>query len=189
MKLPTPEAGLVIGYSYLWAREHSAGRQEGVKNRPCAIVAARQVIEGREVVTVIPITHTPPNDPADAVEIPAALKAHLGLDEHRSWAVVTETNDGLGLTFDPFLVGRLHGSTTACCLRASSPTSATRFCRRTFAASSPLCQVRNEEPAARRWSSHQPQNRTVADIVAADYSARRNAAPSASSTRAPRCAR
>jgi hypothetical protein len=47
MKLPTPEAGLVIGYSYLWAREHSAGRQEGVKNRPCAIVAARQVIEGR----------------------------------------------------------------------------------------------------------------------------------------------
>ncbi len=95
MKLPAPEPGLVIGYSYLWAREHGAGREEGVKNRPCAIVAARQVIEGREVVTVIPITHAPPNDPADAVEIPAALKAHLGLDERRSWAVVTETNDFL----------------------------------------------------------------------------------------------
>ena len=95
MKLPAPEAGLVIGYSYLWAREHGAGREEGVKNRPCAIVAARQVIEGREVVTVIPITHTPPNDLADAIEIPAALKAHLGLDEHQSWAVVTETNDFL----------------------------------------------------------------------------------------------
>jgi hypothetical protein len=95
MTLPTPEPGLVIGYSYLWAREHGAGKEEGVKNRPCAIVAARQVVEGRDVITVIPITHTPPNDPADAVEIPAAVKVHLGLDEHRSWAVVSETNDFL----------------------------------------------------------------------------------------------
>lgn len=53
------------------------------------------MIEGREIVTVIPITHTPPNDPADAVEIPAAVTTHLGLDEHRSWAVVSETNDFL----------------------------------------------------------------------------------------------
>jgi hypothetical protein len=36
-----------------------------------------------------------PADPADAVEIPAALKAHLGLDYGRSWIVVTETNDFL----------------------------------------------------------------------------------------------
>jgi hypothetical protein len=56
---------------------------------------ARQVIEGREVVTVVPVTHSPPTDPADAVEIPPALKAHLGLDDQRSWIVVTETNDFL----------------------------------------------------------------------------------------------
>ena len=95
MSLPTPKPGLVIGYVYLWAREHAGGAEEGRKDRPCAIVAARQMIEGREVVTVIPITHTPPADPADAVEIPAPLKAHLGLDAARSWAVVTETNDFL----------------------------------------------------------------------------------------------
>ena len=59
------------------------------------LFAARQVIEGREVVTVVPITHTPPGDPADAIEIPAPLKAHLGLDEAPSWVVVTETNDFL----------------------------------------------------------------------------------------------
>jgi hypothetical protein len=53
------------------------------------------VIEGREVVTVVPVTHTPPRDLADAVEIPPALKAHLGLDDERSWIVVTETNDFL----------------------------------------------------------------------------------------------
>jgi hypothetical protein len=86
---------LVISYAYLWAREHGRGTEEGAKDRPCAIVAARQLIEGREVVTVVPITHTPPADPADAIEIPPALKVHLGLDDLRSWIVVTETNDFL----------------------------------------------------------------------------------------------
>ena len=95
MSLPTPQPGLVISYAYLWAREHGRGAEEGRKDRPCAIVAGRQVIEGREVVTVVPITHTPPSDPADAVQIPPALKAHLGLDDLPSWIVVTETNDFL----------------------------------------------------------------------------------------------
>ena len=95
MSLPTPQPGLVISYSYLWAREHEKGAEEGRKTRPCAIVAARQVIEGHEVITVVPVTHTPPSDPADAVEIPAALKAYLGLDEMPSWVMVTETNDFL----------------------------------------------------------------------------------------------
>jgi len=93
VSLPKPRPGLVICYSYLWASEHSAGAEEGNKKRPCAIVAARQIIQGREVVTVVPITHSPPLDPADAVEIPAALKKHLGLDDQRSWVVVTEIND------------------------------------------------------------------------------------------------
>jgi len=53
------------------------------------------MVAGREVVTVVPITHTPPADPAGAVEIPAALKAHLGLDALPSWIIVTETNDFL----------------------------------------------------------------------------------------------
>ena len=45
--------------------------------------------------SALPVTHTPPTDPADAVEIPPALKAHLGLDDFPSWIVVTETNDFL----------------------------------------------------------------------------------------------
>jgi hypothetical protein len=95
VSLPVPQPGLVISYSYLWAREHEKGAEEGRKDRPCAIVAARQIIEGREVVTVVPVTHTPPADPLDAVEIPAAIKAHLGLDDIPSWIMVTETNDFL----------------------------------------------------------------------------------------------
>ncbi len=95
MSLPIPRPGLVISYSYLWAREHRKGAEEGRKTRPCAIVIARQVIEAHEIVTVVPVTHTPPSDAADAIEIPAALKAHLGLDDQPSWIVVTETNDFL----------------------------------------------------------------------------------------------
>lgn len=95
MSLPTPIPGLVICYSYLWASEHGQGAEEGRKDRPCAIVAARQVVEGREVVTVVPVTHTPPTDPTDAVEIPPPLKANLGLDDQPSWIVLTETNDFL----------------------------------------------------------------------------------------------
>jgi hypothetical protein len=41
---------------------------------------------------VFPITRTPPFDPTDAAELPAALKRHLGLDDERSWVVVTEFN-------------------------------------------------------------------------------------------------
>lgn len=95
MSLPAPIPGLVICYSYLWAREHKKGAEEGLKARPAAIIAARQVVEGREVVTVVPITHTPPADAADAIEIPPALKSHLGLDELPSWIMVTETNEFL----------------------------------------------------------------------------------------------
>jgi hypothetical protein len=95
VSLPKPRPGLVIGYAYLWALEHRRGAEEGVKDRPCAIVVAKQIVEGREVVTVLPITHRPPDDPRDAVEIPAAVKRSLGLDDQRSWIVVTETNDFL----------------------------------------------------------------------------------------------
>lgn len=85
----------MISYAYLWAREHDRGAEEAVKDRPCAIIAARQVIEGRIVVTVVPVTHSAPTDPGDAIEIPPLLKAHLGLDYMPSWIVVIETNDFL----------------------------------------------------------------------------------------------
>ena len=59
MAFPAAQPGLVIAYAYLWVHEQGQGLEEGRKDRPCAIVAARQIIEGREVVTVIPITHSP----------------------------------------------------------------------------------------------------------------------------------
>jgi len=92
LPFPTPRLGLVIGYSYLWLSEHQRGLIEGTKNRPCAIVQATQTVPGKTVVTVAPITHSPPTDEVGAVEIPAATKQRLGLDHERSWVIVSEVN-------------------------------------------------------------------------------------------------
>jgi len=89
---PEPFPGLVIRYAYLWRREFLQGREEGVKDRPCAILLTVSDAEGDRRVVVLPITHSPPKDPALAVEIPAATKRRLGLDGERSWIILTESN-------------------------------------------------------------------------------------------------
>ena len=48
--------------------------------------------EGTPVVRVLPIRHTPPAAPTDAIEIPGEVKAWLRLDHERSWIVLTESN-------------------------------------------------------------------------------------------------
>ncbi len=94
MTIPAPEPGLVISYAYPWHREHLAGHEEGRKNRPAVIVLIVERPDNRApMVTVLPITHSPPNHPRDAVEIPPAVKRHLGLDDNRSWIAVSEGND------------------------------------------------------------------------------------------------
>jgi hypothetical protein len=92
MPLPKPVPGLVIRYSYLWRQEFLEGREEGIKDRPCAIILVTETKDGDEIVSVLPITHSPPLDPALALEIPAATKRRLGLDGERSWIVLNEVN-------------------------------------------------------------------------------------------------
>lgn len=92
MSLPEPIPGLVIRYSYLWAREHDQGRHEGIKDRPCAVLLATRTVEGDLRVIVLPITHARPQDPESAIEIPALTKQRLGLDDDQSWIVLTEGN-------------------------------------------------------------------------------------------------
>jgi mRNA-degrading endonuclease toxin of MazEF toxin-antitoxin module len=89
---PQPVPGLVLRYSYLWRAEQQQGQEEGLKHRPCAVVLVTTTDAGEAVVTVLPITHTPPVEAETAVEIPAATKTRLGLDAERSWVVLTEAN-------------------------------------------------------------------------------------------------
>jgi hypothetical protein len=94
VSFPKPLPSQVIRYSYLWRAEVSRGQEEGVKDRPCAVVLMMQNEDGTEVVTVLPITHSPPSqsDADLAIEIPAPTKRRLGLDEDRSWIMLTEAN-------------------------------------------------------------------------------------------------
>jgi hypothetical protein len=89
---PIPVPGLVIRYGYLWASEHARGQEEGVKDRPCAVILATANEAGDQVVTVLPISHAPPSNPLLAVEIPAAVKRRLKLADERSWVVLAEAN-------------------------------------------------------------------------------------------------
>jgi mRNA-degrading endonuclease toxin of MazEF toxin-antitoxin module len=90
--LPVPHPGLVIRYSYLWASDDNEGRDSGIKDRPCVVVLDRQVRDGVSIVTVVAVTHSPPSDPSEAMELPPTVKAHLRLDAQQSWIVLTEVN-------------------------------------------------------------------------------------------------
>jgi hypothetical protein len=56
------------------------------------VVLAHADEAGRTRVYVLPVTRSPPRDDTEAVEIPAAVKRRLGLDDERSWVVVVEAN-------------------------------------------------------------------------------------------------
>jgi hypothetical protein len=90
--LPEPVPGLVVRYSYLWRSERLQGREEGVKDRPCAIILVVTDDNGEQVVTVLPITHSLPDRRDAAIEIPLQTKQRLGLDAERSWIMLTEAN-------------------------------------------------------------------------------------------------
>jgi hypothetical protein len=91
--IPSPEPGLIVSYSYLWHGEYEAGEAEGRKIRPSVVVLAVERQDQQDVVIVLPITRTPPSNPAAAVEIPIGVKRHLALDDEPSWIVVSEGNE------------------------------------------------------------------------------------------------
>lgn len=93
MNLPVPKPGLVIRYSFLWSNEHAAGATEGIKDRPCAVVAAARRDPNGDIQTIVaPITHRLPEDPTISIEIPAPTCKSLGLDSGRHWLRLDELN-------------------------------------------------------------------------------------------------
>ncbi len=88
MSFSKPEAGLVINYSFLWPHEADRGQEEGVKDRPCAIVVATE----DDNVLVVPITHTKPAPGRNAIKLPMATKKRLGLDDKPSWIITDSLN-------------------------------------------------------------------------------------------------
>lgn len=68
------------------------GQEEGIKDRPAAVLFSVVEKDGQKVVVVLPITHSAPQAEIHAIEIPRATKHRLGLDQRQSWVVLTEAN-------------------------------------------------------------------------------------------------
>ena len=94
MAIPDPQPGLVVRFNYLWSREFDRGAREARYPRPCAIVLSyRRTTDGALMAMLAPITHSQPGPEDQAIEIPQAVKRHLGLDDQRSWVMVDEVNE------------------------------------------------------------------------------------------------
>jgi hypothetical protein len=109
VSFPAPKQGLVIRFSFLWSHERDAGATEASKDRPCTIViAATRAADGEISTIVAPITHSPPGDPLDSVEIPASVCRNLGLDSGRHWIRLDEMNRFIWPGYDlPQVPGRV----------------------------------------------------------------------------------
>lgn len=88
-----PKAGLVICYDFLWKEEAKLGQDQGMKNRPCAVVLASQIKDdnSRDVI-VCPVTHSLPKKGETSVEIPRKVAQHLNLDHQRMWIKTHQVN-------------------------------------------------------------------------------------------------
>jgi hypothetical protein len=91
MEIPEPEPGLVVRYDYLWSKEAATGRMQG-KDRPACLVAATDRRTKPRYVVLLPITHSPPGANDTGIEIPASVRAALGLDDAPSWVIVSDHN-------------------------------------------------------------------------------------------------
>lgn len=85
----TPQAGMVLHYSFLWKHEAERGQDEGSKDR--SVVVLILLADGEEVV-VAPITTLRPELGAPAIEVPARVRAHLGLDAEHCWISIATLN-------------------------------------------------------------------------------------------------
>ena len=92
MAFSEPKPGLVINYSFLWPHEADRGQDEGIKDRPCAIIVATEKEDGDRDILVVPITHTEPDPSRGAIALPPATMSRLGLGNDPSWIITDSLN-------------------------------------------------------------------------------------------------
>lgn len=80
---------MVLHYSFVWKHEAERGQDEGAKDRPVVVLVL--LADGEEVV-VAPLTTRPPEQSAPAIEVPARVRQHLGLDAEQSWISIATLN-------------------------------------------------------------------------------------------------
>ncbi len=90
---PEPQPGQIIRFDYLWKREEERGAMQGMKDRPC-VVLAKTTCEhtGAEAVIVCPITHSPPYEDQECVRISKKDSRQMGLSKSEQWVKTDEAN-------------------------------------------------------------------------------------------------
>ena len=91
MVIRKPRPGLVFRYEYVWRRDALAGR-EAAKERPACIVLTATGQDDDVRVLIVPVTHQAPSSDILALEIPRRVKQALGMDDARSWIILSEAN-------------------------------------------------------------------------------------------------
>lgn len=85
-----PIAGTVLRFSFLWSYEDERGILEDHKDRPVVLVISKNPERGSCIV--VAITHREPEAPVVGIEVPAAVRKELGLDDLRQWIIISEGN-------------------------------------------------------------------------------------------------
>lgn len=92
MRIPKePPVGHVVAYEYLWLSQ-AAGREDGQKTYPSALILAKRQDYGGPLVYALGISHKPPTADERALELPAKLKRWTGLDAEPSWIYTDQLN-------------------------------------------------------------------------------------------------
>jgi hypothetical protein len=86
-----PANGLVIRYSYLWAREHDRHEDAGRKTRPVCLQIIVARAEAETIVALFPITSQPPQRDRAVLEIPETEARRVGV-MLPAWVFVDEWN-------------------------------------------------------------------------------------------------
>ena len=92
MPLPELTVGLIVRYEYLWARRAGNADTAGKDHPACVVMTYRIDDRPEDFVIYLPISHTPPRDGEEGIELPDAVKTRAGLDHGRQWILISECN-------------------------------------------------------------------------------------------------
>jgi hypothetical protein len=90
-KVIEPTNGLVIRYSYLWAREYDRREMSGRKDRPVCVQIILRDARSATIVALFPITSQPPGSDRTALELPEIETRRARL-QRPAWIILDEWN-------------------------------------------------------------------------------------------------
>jgi len=171
VSLPKPEVGLVIRYSYLWPREHREGREEGTKDRPCAIVLVAHRHDGETRVLVFPsrIARPRASTPRSSCRPPSS-NTSASTPNARGWSSPKAIcSTGPAPICAASAIATTARSPTGSCRRASSTNCAGGFSRsktrRVHIGSSGQNEVTKRERNEKRTEQSSPRATVEADML------------------------